>query len=103
MGRARGWFISKPKVSMRDCRVTRWRGEDRTCTDSGVPAMSLSGVAPEFASRITYEAREVPAKDGASRLSRAISTDNGEDDEHRLLYVSRLRGTMKRNLLQLTT
>lgn len=55
---------------------------------SRVPAMSLSGAdgTPEFASRITYEARENLAKDGASQLPRAISTDNDdddEDDEHR--------------------
>lgn len=38
--------------------------------------MSLSGAdeTPEFASRITYEAREALAKDEASQLPRAIST-----------------------------
>lgn len=60
--------------------------------------MSLSGAdeTPEFASRITYEAREDLAKDGASQLPRAISTDNedDEDNEHRAsctcpVYVAR--------------
>jgi len=63
--------------------------------------MSLSGAdeTPEFASRITYEAREDLAKDGASQLPRTISTNNDndddcEDDEHRgsctcLVYVAR--------------
>jgi len=59
--------------------------------------MSLSGAdeTPEFASRITYEARENLAKDRASQLPRAISTDNDDDegDEHRasctcLVYVA---------------
>lgn len=45
--------------------------------------MSLSGAdeTPEFASRITYEAREDLAKDGTSQLPRAISTDNDDDDD----------------------
>lgn len=60
--------------------------------------MSLSGAdeTPEFASRITYEAREDLAKDGASQLLRAISTDDNDDgdDEHRAsctcpVYVAR--------------
>lgn len=66
--------------------------------------MSLSGAdeTPEFAPRITYEAREDLAKDGASQLPRTISTNNDnddddeddEDDEHRasctcLVYVAR--------------
>lgn len=75
---------------------------------SRVPAMSLSGAdeAPEFASRITYEAREDLAKDG----SQPAATCNFYGRQRRwrrrtshLLYVPRLRGTMKRNLLQLTT
>lgn len=62
-----------------------------------LPAMSLDGAdeTPEFASRITYEAREDLAKDGASRLQRAISTDNdddgdGEDDGHRASCTCRV-------------
>lgn len=48
--------------------------------------MSLSGAdtTPEFASRITYEAREDLAKETESQLPRAISThDDDDDDEHR--------------------
>lgn len=57
---------------------------------------------PEFSPRITYEAREDLAKDGASQLPRAISTDgdNDDDDERRVscTNVSLLRGAMKRRI-----
>lgn len=37
-------------------------------------SLSVADETPEFVSRITYEAREDLAKDGASQLPRAIST-----------------------------
>lgn len=62
----------------------------------------------EFASRITYEAREDLTKDGASQLPRAISTDGNDDDDTTstasLTYIREpTSGTTKRNLLQLGT
>jgi len=49
-----------------------------------VPAMSLSGAdeTREFASRITYEAREDLAKESRSQLPRAISMED-DNDEYR--------------------
>lgn len=65
------------------------------------PVMSLSDAdkIPEFASRITYEAREDLAKDEeANQLPRAIFTDEEQRASRTCAYVARM---MKRNILRL--